>query len=87
MYIYLSNLRARATLLLWRLKDVVAGILLIMLGTVMLSQTGSPALLAVSAVYALLSVRFEDNSVLDYMRYAWRFCVSRRQFFIWGCST
>ena len=84
MYIYPSNLRARATLFLWRLRDVVAGILLIMLGAVMLSQTGSPALLAIAAVYALLSVRFEDNSVLDYLRYAWRFCVSKRQLFIWG---
>ena len=83
MYIYPSNLRARATLFLWRLKDVVIGILLVMLGAVMLSQTGSPALLAVAAVYALLSVRFEENCVLDYLRYAARFCVSKQQRYVW----
>jgi hypothetical protein len=83
MYIYPSNLRARATLLLWRLKDVVIGVLLIMLGAVTLSQTGSPALLAAAAVYALLSVRFEENCVLDYLRYAVRFCVTKRQLYIW----
>ena len=83
MYIYPSNLKARATLFLWRLKDVVIGILLIMPGAVMLSQTGSPALLAVAAVYALLSVRFEENCVLDYIKYAVRFCVTKRQFYVW----
>ncbi|MCL2488897.1 MAG: hypothetical protein FWE80_09465 [Oscillospiraceae bacterium] len=85
MYIYPSNLKARATLFLWRLKDVVIGILLIMLGAVMLSQTGSPVLLAAAAVYALLSIRFEENSVLDYMKYAFRFCVSKQQLYVWRC--
>ena len=84
MYIYPSNLRARATLFLWRLKDVVTGVLLTMLGAVMLSRTGSPALLAAAAVYALLSVRFDENCVLDYLKYVWRFCIGKQQFFVWG---
>jgi len=83
LYIYPSNLKARATLLLWRLKDVVIGVLLTMLGAVMLSQTGNSALLAIAAVYALLSVRFDENCVLDYLRYAVRFCATKRQLYFW----
>jgi hypothetical protein len=83
MYIYPSNLKARASLFLWRLGDVAAALLLTMLGAFLLSQTGSVLLLAVAAAYAFLAIRFDENSVLDYLKYAFRFCVSKQQFYLW----
>jgi hypothetical protein len=83
MYIYPSNLKARASLFLWQLKDIIVVVILTVLGVLALSQTGSPAVLAGAAAFAFLSIRYEDNSLLDYLKYAWRFCVSKQQFYLW----
>ena len=84
MYIYPSNLKSRASLFLWQLKDIAIIVILTVLGVLMLSQTKSPVLLAIAAAYAFLSIRFEEKSILDYLRYAWCFCVSKQQFYLWG---
>jgi glycerol uptake facilitator-like aquaporin len=83
MYIYPANLKSRASLFLWQLKDVVIIIVLAMLGILALTQTGSPLVPAVAVGYAILSIRYEDNSLLDYIKYAWRYCISKPQYYIW----
>ena len=74
MYIYPDNLKSRATLWLWQLKD--------------LGITGVCAVAAVlTAVYAFLTIRFEDASILDFIRYACEFFFIRQQSFEWRrCS-
>ena len=83
MYIYPSNLKARASLLFWSLRDVAISVVLALLGILMLTQTGSPILLAVAAAYAFLSIRFEDSSILDFLLRAWRFVVTGQQLYKW----
>jgi len=83
MYIYPSNLKSRASLFLWQLRDVAIIVVIAVLGVFALTQTKSPFVLAVAAAYAFLSIRFEENSILDYLKYAWRFCVSKHQFYLW----
>jgi len=83
MYIYPSNLKSRASLFLWQLKDVLVIVVLTVLGILALTQTGSPAVLAIAAAYLFLSIRFEENCILDYLKYAWRFCVSGQQIYLW----
>jgi len=83
MYIYPANLKSRASLFLWQLKDIAVVTILTVVGVLALSQIKSPAPLAFAAAYAFLSIRFEENSILDYLRYAWRFCVSGQQFYLW----
>ena len=84
MYIYPANLKSRASLFLWQLKDIIVIVVLAMLGILALTQAGSPVVLAVTVGYAILSIRYEDNSLLDYLRYAWRFCAAKQQFYKWG---
>ena len=83
MHIYPSNLKARASLLLWTLRDVAITVVLALAGILMLTQTGSPVFLAASVTYALLSIRFDDSSVLDYIRRAWCFIVTGQQLYRW----
>lgn len=83
MFIYPSNLKARAALLFWTLRDVAVSVVLALLGALTLTQTGSPSILAVSAAYAFLSIRFDDNSILDFIRRAWRFVVTGQQLYKW----
>lgn len=83
MYIYPDNLTAKAMLWLWELRDVGiigAGLLISVLA---LTQTGLFAPLVLTAVYAFLSIRFEDTSILDFIRYAAAFLITKQQFYEW----
>ena len=83
MYIYPDNLKAKARLWLWELRDVaiLGGALL--LSVIALAQGGTFVPLVMTAVFAFLTIRLEDTSVLDFLRYAARFLFLRQQYFIW----
>lgn len=83
MYIYPDNLKAKARLWLWELRDVaiIGGALLI--AVFALTQIGSFVPLVCAAVYAFLSIRMEDTSILDFLRYATRFLILQPQRFEW----
>lgn len=80
MYIYPDNLKSRATLWLWQLKDIgiigVCAVLSILLWT----QAGLVPPMVLTGVYAFLTIRFEDTSILDFIRYACEFFFIRQQF-------
>ena len=83
MFIYPDNLKAKARLWLWELRDVaiIGGALL--LSVIALAQGGTFVPLVMTAVFAFLTLRLEDTSVLDFLRYAARFLFLRQQYFIW----
>ncbi len=83
MYIYPENLKAKARLWLWELKDLglIGGALL--LSVFALARMGTYVPLLCTAVYAFLSIRLEEASVLDFMRYAARFLFLVPQSFEW----
>ena len=87
MYIYPSNLKAKASLLFWTLRDVLIALVLALLGMFALSRTQSPILLSAAAAYAVLSIRLEDASILDFLGRAWRFVVSSQQLYKWRRTT
>ena len=83
MYIYPDNLKAKARLWLWELRDVgiIGGILLF--AVFILARSGSAILLICAAVYAFLTVRLEDASILDFLFRAANFLFLRQQYFEW----
>ena len=86
MYIYPDNLKSKATLWLWQLRDIeVIGIGLL-LSILALTQLGFFAPIVVTAVYAFLTIRFEDISILDFIQYACAFFFTRQQMFEWRNS-
>jgi len=71
MYIYPDNLKAKAVLWLWELRDIgIIGI-------------GFIVPLVVTALYGFLSIRFSDTSILDFLRYACAFFLAKQQLFEW----
>ena len=38
---------------------------------------------ALTAVYAILTMRMDENSILDYIKCAWRYFISTQQYFEW----
>lgn len=83
MYMYPDNLKAKATLWLWELKDIgIIGVGLL-ISVLALSQTGILVPIAITAVYAFLAIRFEDTSILDFIRYACAFFILKPQMYEW----
>ena len=83
MYIYPENLKAKAPLWLWELRDVaiLGGALL--LAVIALARGGTLVPLVCAFVYAFLTIRTEDASILDFLRYAARFLFLQPQRFDW----
>jgi len=83
MYMYPDNLKAKATLWLWELKDIgIIGVGLV-ISVFALSQTGILVPIVITAVYAFLAIRFEDTSILDFIRYACAFFILKQQMYEW----
>ena len=83
MYIYPDNLRAKATLWLWELRDIgIVGIGLL-ISVFAIAQLGFIPPIVLTAAYAFLSVRIEDTSILDFVRYAGTFFITKKQQYDW----
>ena len=83
MYIYPDNLTAKARLWLWELRDVTIIGVAVLLSVFALAQTGSFALLIGAVLYAFLTIRAEDASILDFLRFAARFLIWQQQSYEW----
>jgi len=82
-YIYPQNLKATANLWLWGLRDFCIIGIAALLSVVILvyMQFFVPAV--VTLCYAFLTIRMDDTTVLDYMKYAVKFLISTQQYFEW----
>ena len=83
MYIYPDNLKASPMLFLWRLKDLAVIGIGALVSLVALSQTGFSIPLVITLAYAFLAIRFEDTSILDFLKYAVRYFFVEQQEFRW----
>lgn len=71
-YLYPQNLKATANLWLWSLKDFVILGIAALLSVVMLVQLRFIIPAAVTLCFGFLTIRLDDTTVLDFMRYAVR---------------
>ncbi len=83
MYIYPENLKAAPTLFLWRLKDLAVIGVGALISVLALSQIGLTIPIVITLAYAFLAIRFEDTSILDFLRYAVRYFFVEQQEFRW----
>ena len=83
MYIYPDNLKAAPTLFLWRLKDLAVIGVGALISIFAMVQMGFSVPLAVTLAYACLAIRFDDTSILDFIKYAARYFFVEQQEFRW----
>ena len=83
IFIYPENLKAKATLWLWELRDVAIIGIGLLLSILALSQTGLMIPLVVTALYAFLSICVDESNILDFLRYAVCFLFLKQQYFEW----
>ena len=83
MYIYPDNVKAAPTLFLWRLKDLAVIGIGALISIFAMVQMGFSIPLAVTLAYVFLAIRFDDTSILDFIKYAARYFFVEQQEFRW----
>ena len=83
-YLYPQTLKATANLWLWSLRDFAILCIAVLLSALALVQLGMFIPAAVTLCFGFLTIRMDDTTVLDYMRYAVRYLISTQQYFEWA---
>lgn len=83
-YLYPQNLKAKANLWLWGLRDFTILCIAVLLSAVILVNAGILLPAALSLCFGFLTIRTADETTfLDYLRYAARYFISSQQRFEW----
>lgn len=82
-YLYPQNLKATANLWLWSLKDFTILGIAVLLSVVALIQLRMviPAVLTLG--FGFITIRMDDVTVLDFLKYAVRYFISTQQYYEW----
>lgn len=83
-YLYPQNLKATANLWLWGLRDFCILAVAALLSVVILVQFKVVVPAAVTLCFGFLTIRLEDTTVLDFIKYAVRYFISTQQYFEWA---
>ncbi len=83
MYIYPDNLKSKAVMWMWELKDIGVIAVCAIISILALTQVGLMLPLALTAGYAFLTIRIEDTSIMMFIKNAWAF-IAKQQLYEWG---
>lgn len=86
-YIYPQNMRASATLWLWSLKDFAVIVVGALFSAMVLATTRILIPAVLTAAFAFLSIRGDETTILDFIKYAVRYFISTQQYFEWGLKS
>jgi flagellar motor component MotA len=76
-------MRASATLWLWSLKDFAIIVVGALFSAMVLATTKILIPAVITAVYAFLSIRNDETTILDFIKYAVRYFISTQQYYEW----
>ena len=82
-YLYPQYLRAVAYVLLWSLKDFAILGIAAVLSVVILVQLRIFIPAAATLCFGFLTIRMDDTTVVDFIRYAVRYFISTQQYYEW----
>lgn len=83
-YLYPQNLKATANMWLWSLRDFVIMSISMLLSVLILANTRMVIPLAVTLCFGFLTIRLEETTVMDFIRYAVKYFISTQQEFYWA---
>lgn len=83
IYIYPENLSQKPKLWMWNLKDLTLIGIFGMVSIYFYMQIGFIVPGAIVITYAIMTVRFDDVSILDFIVYALNYFVFQQQEFTW----
>ena len=82
-YLYPQNLKATANLWLWSLKDFAILGVMALPAIVMLVQFGVLIPTVGVLCYGFLTIRMDDTTILDFLKYAVRYFLTSQQYYEW----
>lgn len=82
MYIYPDNLKSKATMWMWELKDIAIIAVCAIISILSITKIGFMLPLAVTAGYAFLTIRVDDVSIMMFIKSAWQF-FAKQQYYEW----
>ena len=82
MYIYPENLKSKAVMWMWELKDIGIIAVCAIVTVLALTATGFMLPLAATAGYAFLTITVDDISIMMFVKNAWRYFAGQ-QFYEW----
>lgn len=82
-YLYPQNLKAKANLWLWSLRDFAILAIAALISIVILVNTGILLPAALTMCFGFLTIRADDQTMIDYLRYGIRFFISTQQYYQW----
>lgn len=82
-YLYPQNLKATANMWLWSLKDFAILGVAALISIVALVQLGFFIPAAATLCYGFLTIRMDDTTVLDFLRYAVKYFITTQQYYEW----
>ncbi len=82
-YLYPKNLKATAVLWLWSLRDFCIIGIAALLSAVIAVYLHFLVPAAATLVFAFLTIRLDENTVLDFMRYAVKYLILTQQYYEW----
>jgi hypothetical protein len=81
LYIYPENLKAKATLWFWSLSDLLILGVLLALSVFLLSTFRFPYMLMCSILFAILTIRVEEYSMMEFLKAAARFFFGQKLYY------
>lgn len=82
-YLYPQNLKATANLWFWNLRDFVILCIAALVSVALLVELRFLLPAAFTLCFGFLSIRMDDTTVLEYVKYAARYFIAAQQYFEW----
>ena len=82
-YIYPQNLKATANLWLWSMRDFTILCIAALFSAVLLVHAKLLIPAAITLCYAFLTIRIDETTVLNFIKYGIHFFISTQQYFEW----
>ena len=82
-YLYPQNLTSKSNIWLWGMKDFVILCIAVLISVVLFSSFGWLIPAVISMIYAFLTIRKDDITVLDFIKHAVRYFITKQQYYEW----
>lgn len=82
-YLYPHNLKATANMWLWSLKDFAILGVAALLSIVIIVNLRWLLPAAATLTYGFLTIRLDDTTILDFIKYAGKYLLTTQQYYEW----
>lgn len=82
-YIYPKNLKAKVNLWLWDMKDFIIMSVLALGSIALYVGAGWIAPMAITLCFAVLTIRKDEMTVMEFIKYAMRYFITEQQNYKW----